>query len=67
MSSFHRTASSSLVNLSSMQFQDENSQPRDRRPWTEEEDEKLRVAIEQGIIELPSFIHISFPTKNQLD
>ncbi|KAI0919346.1 hypothetical protein AcV7_006108 [Taiwanofungus camphoratus] len=47
MSSFHRTASSSLVNLSSMQFQDENSQPRDRRPWTEEEDEKLRVAIEQ--------------------
>ncbi|OBZ65830.1 Transcriptional activator Myb [Grifola frondosa] len=31
-----------------MQHTDECSQPRDRRPWTEEEDEKLLAAIEEG-------------------
>lgn len=31
-----------------MQSSDESYQPRDRRPWTEEEDESLRMAIEEG-------------------
>lgn len=33
-----------------MQSPDEVFQPRDRRPWTEEEDEMLRMAIEEGVL-----------------
>lgn len=37
-----------LWDLCSMHSQEEGSQPRDRRSWTEEEDEMLRAAIEEG-------------------
>ena len=40
-----------------MQSQDEVFQPRDRRPWTEEEDEMLRMAIEEGMHSLTSLGH----------
>ena len=39
-----------------MQSQDEVFQPRDRRPWTEEEDEMLRMAIEEGMLRSLHFV-----------
>lgn len=44
--------SPSVLSETTMQSPDEVFQPRDRRPWTEEEDEMLRMAIEEGRLRL---------------
>jgi hypothetical protein len=55
-----------LIVLTAMYSQDDIVQPRDRRAWTEEEDELLRAAIEKGTASVPHshvFTHTHRPLK----
>lgn len=53
-----------------MQPFEDSVQPRDRRPWTEEEDEKLRAAIEEGSDEtstpLLHYTHVTVMQRTQI-